>query len=76
MAAKFELDWPKWNNFVSDTTQCTLLTHEEEVKFLSSKDPACELSPSSTITPSHPLTLDDPTVTLEKDLVSADNILQ
>lgn len=44
MAAKFKLDWSKWNSYVSDTTQCTLLPHDEAMKFLSSKDPACELS--------------------------------
>lgn len=46
MTCNIKLDWSKWNNYVGDTAQCAKLPHDEEVKFLSSKDPARELSRS------------------------------
>ena len=42
MVSTIKLDWAKWNSYVSNATQCALLPHNEEIKYLSSKDPACK----------------------------------
>ena len=39
---KLKLKLNEWHSLVSDATQCMRLSHEDEIKFLSSKNVNCE----------------------------------